>query len=146
MCAGLSRDAGLAPTRIAAQKGNFEKNEAGGSEARPPTRRPEVKPFPAFCTDRSPAWSCSSTPKTQESTYARKAKASAWQVPPASCRLGRACDVFHFLFVAVYWFTTARTHVLLQFFVSDHTLATSSHRPYKTATMPVALQVILPAL
>ncbi len=60
------------------------------------------------------------------STYARKAQASARPVPPASSRLGRAFVVFHFLLVAVDRVTAARTHVLLQCSVSDHTLATPS--------------------
>ena len=84
--------------------------------------------------------------KCREGTYARKAKASARPIPPASCRLGRACAVFHFLLVAVDRVTAARTHVLLQCFVSDHTLATPSYRPYRLASMPVTLHVILPAL
>ncbi len=60
--------------------------------------------------------------------------------------LARACDVFHFLLVAVDRVTAARAHVLLQCFVRDQTLATPSYRPYRLATMPVTLQVILPAL
>jgi hypothetical protein len=42
--------------------------------------------------------------------------------------------------------TAACTHVLLHRFVSDRTLATPSYRPYRLATMPVTLQMILSAL
>ncbi len=56
------------------------------------------------------------------------------------------CAVFHSLLVAVDQVTAARTHEFLQFFVSDETLATQSHHPYRLATMPVTLQVIFPAL
>ncbi len=65
-------------------------------------------------------------------SYACKSKASALPVPPASCRLGRACAVFHFLLVAVDRVAAARTPVhincysQLQCFVSDQTLAKSS--------------------
>jgi hypothetical protein len=46
----------------------------------------------------------------REDKYARKAKASTRPVSSASCRLGRACAVFHFLFVAGDRVTATRTH------------------------------------
>ncbi len=56
---------------------------------------------------------------------------SARPAPPASCWLCRACAFFHFILVAVDQVTAARTYVLLQCFVSDHTLAAPPYRPYR---------------
>jgi hypothetical protein len=84
--------------------------------------------------------------RSREGARNHKAKASARPFPPAPCRFGRSCAVFHFLLLAVDLITAARTHVLPQCFVSDRTLTTPSYRPYRIATMPVILQVIPPAL
>ncbi len=60
--------------------------------------------------------------------------------PGLSCRLGRACADFHFLLVAVDRVTAARTHVLLECFVSGRFVP----RPYNIATMPVKKKMFGP--
>ncbi len=61
-------------------------------------------------------WSDSKTSVMQGKTYARKAKVSAQLNPLVSCPSGRACAVFHFIFVGVDRVTAARTHVFLVFY------------------------------
>ena len=100
---------------------------------------------------QKPVWSGSNTQVMQgKNMYAQSeskhAVSSPGVMPVGPCRLGRACAVFYFLLVAVDRVTAASAYVFLQSLVSNHTLTTPSCRHYRLATVPVTLQVILPAL